>query len=67
MGKRSSRRKRHYTRSANDNASPVVRVKPNERGLFAADGYTNQMAYIGEASDLMQAGTYTRHGITNDT
>ena len=32
----------------------------------AADGYANSLAFLGEASPLLQAGTYLRSGLTGD-
>lgn len=65
--KRNRSRRNRVVRAADHTAEAgnesIMQVLP---GLFASDGFTNQMAYIGEASELMKAGTYERKGITNN-
>ena len=32
----------------------------------SSDGYSNSMAFLGEASPLLQSGTYLRSGLSSD-
>ena len=65
MSKRNRNAKRQRY-SGNNVVHSVGDTTPNEHGLFASDGFTNPMAFIGEASDLYNASTYVRHNVTLD-
>ena len=49
----------------------TVRTVPNvpsaKRGIFSSDGYTNPLAFLGEASPLWSAGTFLRSDLSRDT
>ena len=47
-------------------AKPVVTVADNQEKAVAQDGYTNSLAYLGEASVLSNANDYERHPISNN-
>ncbi len=43
---------------------PPGNVEPAQRST--ADGYSNSLAFLGEASPLLQSGTYLRSGLSSD-
>lgn len=68
--KRSRAKRRMYNRTAVDQSAYSTQSAQKDiilpPGLFANDGFTNQMAYIGGASELMKAGTYERRYISSN-
>ena len=48
-------------------AQGSIRTEPSVTEIFSKDGYVNRLAFLGEASDLLAAGTFERSGLTQNT
>ena len=44
-----------------------IRAEPSVTEVFSKDGYVNRPAFLGEASELLSAGTFERSGLTQNT
>ena len=44
-----------------------IRAEPSAAEVFSKDGYVNRPAFLGEASELLSAGTFERSGLTQNT
>ncbi len=44
-----------------------IRAEPSVAEVFSKDGYVNRPAFLGEASELLSAGSFVMSGLTQNT